>query len=310
MSLSKPWLLSIVLLGAACGGDFSAISPTGESPIPDPVRGSVACAPTDVRVAGGGERVSRTAAIYVRFDGEAPADLRIRVEGPTGKHGGELFEGPGRVTFLPSSPFPAHQTLTWRVRMCGATTSGTFHTGALIHPVSEATLDERFVGERFAIDTRVGNWSAPAGAVDNSALRFSFGGAILVDVMERVGAELRLGLSAALADNAGGYVSDARVVPVMFDASLTNNPYLAVELAELSLPTTHGDVAIRDLRLSLGLGADGFDDVRVEGMLDLGSENSCRVLEGSDGEPCLRCVEAGPESCRPLVVEKLFGLRL
>lgn len=310
MSFSKLAPLALPLL-LACGADESPLAASDEAPLArDEPAGAVACTPTDVRMAAGGERVSRTAALYVTFDGEAPDDLRLWIEAPGGKHAGETFVAEGRATFLPLSPFAADVELTWKVRMCGDTVSGTVMTGALLHSLSEAALEQHYVGQRFALDLRAGAWLAPAAAVDNEALRFSLGGALLVDVLERERDTLRVAVSAALADNAGNYVSDARVVAAVVDLPLADNPYVPLELEALTVPTTHGDVAVRDMRLSLGLGADGFDDARLEGALDVGSEAACALLEGDDDGSCAPCREGGEESCLPLVVEGLFGLRL
>lgn len=297
-------IISLALLG--CGGEAPASSGDGTA-AEEPLVETPACSPDSVVVGHGGHRVSRMAGVYVSH-GEAPADFRVWVSGPGGKHLGEVYEGPGRSTFLPVQPFPAHATMTWHVRMCGEVFTGTFRTGALIRPVDEVTLDEQIVGRTFALDLRAGAWSAP---FDDAASRLVYrvGGALLIDVIDRDGDDLRIAVTAAHPDNAGGYERDTASLAQVFDVSFADNPYATVTVEALALPTTGGGVTLRSAIIGLGFDDDGVTDAFVETLLEVDAE-TCGLLDAF-GAPCGACVSADDDgTCVSLQVNGLYGVPL
>lgn len=297
-------VIPLALLG--CGGEAPASSGDGPAAA-EPLVGPAACSPDSVVVGHGGHRVSRMAAVYVTH-GEAPADLRVWVSGREGKHLGEVYTGPGRSTFLPVQPFPANATMTWHVRMCGEVFTGTFRTGALIRPVDEEVLDEQIVGRTFALDLRAGAWSAP---FDDAASRLVYrvGGALLIDVLERDGGDLRIAVTAAHPDNAGGYERDTAALAQVFDVSFADNPYATLTVDALALPTTGGGVVLRSAIIGLGFDDDGVTDAFVETLLEVDAE-TCGLLDAF-GSPCGACDGADDDgNCVLLAVDGLYGVAI
>lgn len=307
LSSCSPLFLLPLLSLLACGGE-DALSPADEAPLigdKDPVAPVADCDPDAIMVGAGGPLVSRTATITVRH-GEAPADLQVWVEGPDGKHSGELFPNESKTVFLPTQPYPANAELHWNVLMCGEIHTGVFRTGSLLRPVPDAAFDEVIVGHGYALDLRVGRWSKPFGDTAES-LVFALGGALLLDVVAREHGIVRLAVSAAHPDNAGGYMP-AKSAPVRaYELPWGDNPYAFLELEGLTLETSSGEVRLREALLGVGFDKEGVAEASLSAQLEV-SEAACDLLDEA-GVTCRRCAD-GEASCVDIAIDNLYGIPL
>lgn len=316
MSRPKLSYLPVVVLPlfAACGGE-EPLTPASPAPVErgEPISSSADCDPDDIVVGAGGPRVSRTAPVTVRH-GEAPDDLVVWVEGPEGKHAGETFPRDGKTVFLPVQPYPADAELTWNVRMCGEVHSGTFHTGSLLRPVADEVFDAQIAGQAYALDLRVGSWSAslaelsPKGEIAER-LVFALGGALLVDVIDRDHGAIRVAVAAAHPDNAGGYTRASDAPAQVLELPWGDNPYATIALDALALETSSGEVTLRDALVGVGFDDDGVAEAFVSARLEV-SEGACALLSevGVACEPCSATDDEG--TCFPVSIDDLYGIAL
>lgn len=300
-------LVLVPLALAACGADdkLAPADDSAQAPSEEPIAVHADCDPDAVVVGAGGPRVSRTAAITVRH-GEAPADLQIWVEGPEGKHVGELFPNEGKTVFLPVQPYPADEELFFNVRMCDEVHRGSFRTGSLLRPVLDGTFDERIVGRAYALDFRVGRWSEPFSGVAER-LAFALGGALLVDVVGREHGVVRLAVSAAQPDNAGGYARTASGPTRVFELPWGDNPYAFVRLDGIGFETSRSHVVLHDALLGIGFDNDGIGEAFLEARVEL-EEGTCALLSEA-GIACEACAN-DKQSCVNLAVDGVRGLPL
>lgn len=309
LHLSPLSFLVVTLALVGCGGE-EPLTPA-DAPVEEeapPVASTADCDPDAIVVGAGGPRVSRTASITVRH-GEAPDDLQVWVSGPGGKQTGDLYANDGKTVLLPTQPYPANATMTWHVRMCGEEHTGTFRTGNLLRPVSDEVFDDAIAGTSYALDLRVGRWSAP---FDDGAKRlvYALGGALLVDVVEREHGVVRLALAAAAPDNAGGYTRDASAPSQVFELAWGDNPYTFVSLDGFRLATSSGEVVLREALVGVGFDVEGLSEAFVSARLEV-SDDACLLL-AEVGQACAPCVEGetdGP-ACVDISVENLYGIRL
>ncbi len=304
-----PCLVVVTMPFSGCGGEAPPLAPVDNAPpASEPISLTADCDPDSVVVGKGGPRVSRTATLTVRH-GEAPADLLLWISGPDGKQAGETYENGGKTSLLPVQPYPANATMTWHVRMCGEVFSGTFRTGELMRPVDDARFAEAIIGETFALDLRVGDWSAPFDALEES-LVYQLGGAFLLDVVARDNGVVRLALTAADPDNAGGYERDDSAPVRVFDAPFADNPYAFLTLETLTLPANRGVVVLRDALIGVGFDDEGVADAFVQARLEVDAE-TCSLLTSAGGtcEPCDTSAHDAA-SCVALTVDNLYGVSL
>jgi hypothetical protein len=297
MLLRLPLVLLAVVLAAACG------DPAPLTPIPEP-EGSCSAGAFRVSPMNGAGPVHRMTPVIVSWNGAAD-DVVIALRAGDSAIEGESWLGAQSALFMPSGLLPADAQVQWTVSACGVTKSGAFATGQLLHPMAE--LDVTHLGKPLAMDLRSATWTSPEPRrfLGDVLLKWRLAPSMLVMLAEVHGDEATFVLAPGVARDENVVADGTRRVQVI-RASLRNNPYLALQTADLALAIADGMVTLRDVDLVFGLSDSGFEDGRLTAMMDVrgivNGPDPCAVLQTLTGERCRPC-EAKDEEAGCFLVE-------
>jgi hypothetical protein len=216
---------------------------------------------------------------------------------------GESWMGDGRAVFLPHGPMPADTRVSWSVHACSATTSGTFTTGALLHPLED--LEGTHVGHLFEVDLRRATWDAPTPEDELAGvlLKWHLAPSFLVVMSSVAGNEATFFLAPAVIDDDGRVAQDLTRPVQTVKASLEDNPYVALDPVTMSLVLGDGVLELRGAELLLGLSDHGLADGRLSAFVDVRGLSS----ETDGADPCAVLLSLTGGTCQPCDAEDTEG---
>jgi hypothetical protein len=268
--------------------------------------------------ADGAQNITRTSPLVIHHPGTVD-DVTVVIRAPkAGVLGADVYVGATRTVAAPWGAWPANTELRWTAALCDQVYSGRFVTGALLRAPDERLLKDVYLDEPFSLDTRVGLWSGSVvdgveDDVEAAAFRWRFGPSLLVTMREVTQEDIALRLAPAVADSAGTYEQDTQGRTFDLRVPRSNAAYLELGFAALEVTVRGQPIVLRETRMTLGLGADGYEDGAMYGQMDLRDYESdghsgCDLADRLVNTPCEPCAFDGELSCIPFAVTGLAGL--
>lgn len=294
------WLLMLSQV-VACG---DAVSPILQPPVPpappaqeEPeLEGSCAFRPLWSTPDDGAGPVARSTTLSLGFKGTVhdATDIKLMVTIDGERVLGEAYWNGISVTFVPAGLLPQNTRVDWVIAACGNEERGSFVTGSLNHEIND--VEGALGGRAFGFDLRQATWVAPAmmDGTDAALLAWHVAPAFIVQIEAVAQDAASIFFAAAVLDSEESIVRDISQPIKLLQVSPKDNPYVDVDVGDVSFQIAGATVGIKNMQLVLGLDHDGFTDSRLTGEVDVlaliaGGQDPCGLLTTLTGDSCHAC---------------------